>query len=159
MEAKLVFKPLQHFYVSGTYPNQHDLVCSQSDQSLGVAWCNGSPVETGVTGTGVGTGQANTMAIIGVQGEGLYAAKICDDYSDGVFSDWFLPSKDELSLMDINLFRKGLGFFNIMFPYWSSTEVNTTGAFTCWFNIEYGCGVIIPSDKSDTFHVRAVRAF
>ncbi len=148
------------FYVTGTYPNQHGLVCALSDQSLGVAWCNGSPVETGATGTAVGTGQANTTAIISVQGEGYYAAKFCDDYTDGSFSDWFLPSKDELSLMDINLFRKGLGSFNIMWPYWSSTEDNAMGTFTCWFNIDYGYGVIVPYEKSNTtIHLRAIRAF
>jgi hypothetical protein len=57
-------------------------------------------LNTGATGTAVGTGAANTKKIIAVQGRGYnYAALICANYRGGGFADWFLPSRDELYLL------------------------------------------------------------
>ena len=56
--------------------------------------------QIGATGTAVGTGAANTQKIIAVQGRTYnYAALVCANYSGGGYSDWFLPSKDELFLL------------------------------------------------------------
>lgn len=50
-----------------------------SDQSTGIAWSNIDSVLIGTTGTLVGTGSANTLAIIGQVGHTNSAAKLCDD--------------------------------------------------------------------------------
>ena len=52
-----------------------------SDQSGGMAWSNIINVEIGITaqGSAIGTGQANTLAIIGQVGHINSAAKVCDD--------------------------------------------------------------------------------
>lgn len=104
------------------------LVCAIIDQSSGIQWYNGLSLNTTAFGKVIGTGQANTTAIINAQGIGSYAAKLCDDLSLNGFSDWFLPSIDELKQMRINksiidatsVANSGAGIEATR--YWSSTE-------------------------------------
>jgi hypothetical protein len=104
------------------------LVCATIDQSSGIQWYNGSSLNTTAFGKVIGTGQANTTAIINAQGTGSYAAKLCDDLTLNGFSDWFLPSIDELKEMRINksiidatsVANSGTAIEATR--YWSSTE-------------------------------------
>ena len=88
-------------YVAG---ETHGLIAAVQDQSSGIRWYNGINVTTGATGTAIGTGSANTDAIINVQGptETSYAAGLARAYTGGGHIDWFLPSKDELNKMYLN---------------------------------------------------------
>ena len=52
-----------------------------SDQSVSQSWSNITSVAVTGTGTAIGTGQANTTAIIGQVGHTDSAAKLCDDLS------------------------------------------------------------------------------
>ena len=89
-----------------------------------VPWFNGKDgVETGAVGTSVGTGKANTEAILGTLGPGNYAASACAGYTGGGFSDWFLPSKDELALVRQALRTVNGELFSVAY-YWSSSEYN-----------------------------------
>ena len=65
------------FYVDGTSYYE----AASSDQSISQVWSNIDNVEIGVTaqGTAIGTGQANTTAIIGQIEHADSAAKLCDD--------------------------------------------------------------------------------
>jgi hypothetical protein len=96
------------------------LEAAPSNQSGGIHWYNGHYVNVS-TSTGIGTGRSNTDAIIEVQGSGNYAASICKNLTLGGFSDWFLPSRDELNLMYINLVKAGLGGFSGSY-FWSSSQ-------------------------------------
>lgn len=106
------------------------LVCAITDQSAGIQWYNGQSLNTAALGKAIGTGQANTTAIINAQGMGSYAAKLCDDLTLNGFSDWFLPSIDELKEMRINkaiidatsVANSGTAIEATR--YWSSTEYN-----------------------------------
>lgn len=49
----------------------------------------------------IGTGATNTQAIIAAGCS--VAAQVANDYTVGGFSDWFLPSKDELDAMRLNI--------------------------------------------------------
>jgi hypothetical protein len=135
------------------------LIAATSDhQSNGIQWHNGSNTTTGATGIAIGTGQSNTIAIITSQGAGSYAASLCDSYSVTLgavtYTDWFLPSKDELNQLYQNLKLNNFGGFANNY-YWSSTEFNN---YLAWrqgfFNGYQNYGV-----KYNTFRVRAVRAF
>jgi hypothetical protein len=110
------------FYLDGT--NKHGLIAALNDQtsSENIEWgCEG----TFVTGTSIafGTGQANTTAIVNSCPTNGIAARICDQLELNGFSDWFLPSKDELNLMYQNLHMQKLGDFS-NFLYWSSSQID-----------------------------------
>jgi hypothetical protein len=145
------------FYLDG---NGGGLIAALADQSSSIQWYNGSYVTTGATGTAVGTGSANTDAIITVQGatETSYAAGLARAYTGGGYTDWFLPSIDELNLMYSNIGQGSslgnIGNFSSHF-YWSSTEINVNSALRQGFSIgAQGNGVKFYED-----HVRAIRAF
>jgi hypothetical protein len=131
---------------------QHGLIVTTSDQSSGIQWYNGTWSTIGATGTAIGSGLSNTNSIIANQGAGSYAAKICRDYSGGVYTDWYLPSKDELNKVWINKNIIG-GFAN--FIYWSSTE---NDYFTASFQNFYS-GTQNNYWKNYGGYVRAIRAF
>ena len=82
------------------------MVCAIQDQSSSIQWIIGGNTQTtanGGTSASIGQGQTNTTAMMGQAGYTGGAAKVCNDYSitvNGItYSDWFLPSKDELNQM------------------------------------------------------------
>ena len=147
-------------YVAG---ETHGLIAAVQDQSSGIRWYNGSYVTTGATGTAIGAGSTNTDAIIAAQGatETSYAAGVARAYTGGGFTDWFLPSKDELNKMYLNratinttaASNSGSDFGNSF--YWSSTEYDFNYA---WFQ-KFGNGSQTYTNKFYPNYVRAVRAF
>ena len=144
-------------YVSG---ETHGLIAAVEDQSSGIQWYNGSYVTTGATATAIGTGSANTDAIISVQGDTQsdYAAGLARAYTGGGYTDWFLPSKDELNQMCINKSTleavSGFNAFTNTY-YWSSTEHDSDDALMQLFPIGHQTNY----SKGYTSTVRAVRAF
>ena len=76
-------------YVAG---ETHGFIAATADLSDGIQWYNGSYGRSGGAGKALGTGQANTTAIVSTFGDGSYAAKLCADYTNadtgtGVYSD------------------------------------------------------------------------
>lgn len=144
------------FYDKGSYsgtPSWRYLEAAPSDQSTGIQW-GGQFTETGATATAIGTGQANTTTIVGILGTGIsYAARTCDELVLGGYSDWFLPSKDELNKMYTELKLYGVGGFGD--TYYSSSEYNSMNA---WYQ-SFGSGNQNYVAKSTTYSVRAARAF
>jgi hypothetical protein len=130
------------------------LEAAPSDQSSSAEWgCHGTLI-SGADGTAVGTGEQNTLDIeAGCTTPGT-AADLCANLSLGGYTDWFLPSKDELNLMYENLKVAGVsGFAGDL--YWSSSESN---ADTAWGQ-SFSSGNQNPTLKYGAFRVRAVRAF
>ena len=152
------------FYLDAT--GCHGLVAAPVDQSAGAEWgCIGTSI--GGTSAAVGTGQANTTAIVnGCPTAGL-AARLCDDLVYGGYDDWFLPSKDELNLMWENLADSdgnnsnsgpsdpnNIGGFEVTF-YWSSSEFSVFFAWRQYF-VD---GDQVINSKDYVTRVRAIRAF
>lgn len=144
------------FYDKGSFSDGwRYLEAAPSDTHAGIQWHNGSSIDIKGTGTAIGSGKANTAAIIAAQGSSSYAAMVCRNLSMGGFSDWFLPSKDELNLIYQNLKKLNLGKFGAGW-YWSSSEDSYNIAWGQRFsdgvqnNFNY---------KNDRYAVRAVRAF
>ena len=82
------------------------------------------------------------------------AKQLCDNYNEGGFSDWRLPTKDELQLIYFLLHRRKVGGFANT-HYWSSTEEDDNYAFRKNFNN----GNTFYFSKGYDSNVRAVRAF
>jgi hypothetical protein len=103
-------------------------------------------------------GQANTTAIV-AQGDMSGAAYICDNYSSGGFTDWYLPAVWELNLcynaaFVVNTILGPTNGFQLD-EYWSSTEINDNVSWNQHFNNGYADTHV----KFDTYRVRAVRRF
>jgi hypothetical protein len=145
------------FYLDGSGGG---LIAAPTDQSAGAPWgCYGTLI-TGADGTAIGTGAQNTIDIEAGCTTPSTAADICSNLVLAGYTDWFLPSKDELNLMYLNIGQgnaMGLGnvggFANNF--YWSSTELAINYA---WY-YNFGNGSTNNSNKNATVYVRAVRAF
>ena len=137
---------------------QHGIIAATSDQTvplIGTKWDKGTYTITGATGTVIGTGFSNTNKIIASQGEPAtsYAAGLARSYIGGGYTDWYLPSKDELEKLSYNKEIIG-GFFN--FYYWSSSEFDESKA---WFQTFFS-GVQSTNVKGELRPlVRAIRSF
>ena len=81
------------------------------------------------------------------------AKTLCSEYRGGGYSDWYLPSKDELNLVYINLRRTGKISGNDWF--WSSSEDSYDNA---WLQ-RFSGGLQDYNGKIKAISVRAVRAF
>ena len=130
---------------------EHGLIASLTDLGTSV-WSNVTDVLVGTSKT---DGQANTIAIINQLGHISSAAKLCDDFISGGFSDWYLPSSFELNqcynaaTILSNVLGDANGFQSLY--YWSSTEYDE-GYPLCQYT-DYG------HMKSSIVGVRAIRKF
>jgi len=124
------------------------------------AWASSSYLLRAVPGTGtiIGTGKANTAAILAFDADAP-AARAIKNYRQGTGGkdDWFLPSKDELNELykQRNYLSISSGFF------WSSSQEEDALGFSVWRQDfkngnQYYTGV---NTKSNAYNVRAVRAF
>ena len=101
----------------------------------------------GGSGTAIGTGYTNTYTDVGDDAD-YPAFKVAIDATHGGYTDWFLPSKDELEALIVSG----------VYPsdhYWSSSEDNTTNA---WLQ-NTDSGTHISEEKDKTFAVRLIRSF
>ena len=148
------------FYVDET--GQHGLVASMGDLGDFEWGCYIEDVN-GADGTAIGTGYQNTMDIVSqecsTEDGGMAAAQAALDAEINGYSDWYLPSRDELTEM-YNTIGKGgsegnIGGFENTY-YWSSSEYD---------NFIYAWYVYFLNGNSDyfpkyyTYRVRVIRAF
>ena len=98
----------------------HGLEVCQNDLGSGV-WNDAVVTPPSSTSPYIGTGMMNTLTMI-AQGTVTGSARLCRNYNGGGFTDWFLPSKDELNLIYVNLTLNGIGGMGTLMPYWSSTQ-------------------------------------
>ena len=138
---------------------QHGLIAATADQNGGaaIAWSNIENTLVGTTGTAIGIGQANTTAIVGQDGCTSGAAWLCNYLTEGGYTDWFLPSMDELNKLYLNKVTIG-GFAEDEWwegGYWSSSEATADLARAQGF---YD-GTQFTGSKGGIRHIRAVRAF
>ncbi|MES2776910.1 MAG: hypothetical protein V4722_22225 [Bacteroidota bacterium] len=139
------------YYIDNT--SLHGLIAAETDQGgvNNTAWgCNGVFI-SGATGTAIGTGEANTAAIVTACATNGIAARLCADLVLNGQSDWYLPSRDEFA----NLCSSGLPLSNSI--YYTSSQFNATNAY--YFS-SAPC-ILFSGDRSKDFPmtVRAVRSF
>ena len=145
------------FYIDAS--GKHGLIAAPGDQGQ-APWGCPSTVISGADGSIIGTGCQNTIDIMNSCSTAGIAARLCGDLVLGGYSDWYLPSKDELNKLYINRVAIG-GFANDY--YWSSSQncndmyMDEIGLYAWWvlFNTgEQGWG-----DKNAPDYVRAARYF
>jgi len=151
------------FYVNENYESDgwKYMEAAPTDQDLGgiftKKWWSNTSNLIGGTGTGIGAGLANTSAIVnGSSPDSNSSVGLAYNYSLNGYMDWFLPSRDELSLMYTNLHLAGLGGFENT-GYWSSSEVDDTNAIRRTFSGVPNNPEAKP--KINTYRTRAVRRF
>ncbi|MEI6727513.1 MAG: DUF1566 domain-containing protein, partial [Actinomycetes bacterium] len=134
---------------------QHGFIAATADQSIRIVWSpERSFVSTGATATALGTGSANTALIIAAQGTATsYAALVARQYDGGGYTDWYLPSKDELNKLFLN--RAAIGGFLDKGTYWSSSHWD---APTIWVQ-EFANGAQNHQWRELPAALRAVRSF
>ncbi len=136
-------------YVAG---QTHGLISTTSNQSTGAQWgCSGTSIAG--TSTALGTGLANTTAIVNGCTSSISAAALCNNLSSGGYSDWYLPSRDELNKLYLN--KTSIGGFSTV-SYWCSTQSASTTAYSINFSSGTGTGF---STKTTLMYVRAIRKF
>lgn len=92
------------FYI--TEGGLHGYEVAPEDQKTIADWSNitsGFVNGSSALPTGIGSGASNTDLIIKQAGHTDSAAKICRDYRSSEEGDWFLPSKEELNKIWVNL--------------------------------------------------------
>jgi hypothetical protein len=143
----------------------HGLIAATSDQSRSIDWdiltddgvsYQGS--KRGAAGTELGTGFSNTDKIIASQGRIAtnYAAGLARAYNGGGYTDWYLPSKDELNKLFLN--RVAIGNFISNDLYWSSSEIQSHPYHSAWLQ-DFGNGGPLSTFKDYVVNVRAIRSF
>ena len=87
----------------------------------GYEYCSakGSPSIPGASGTAIGSGYANTTAMVAMCNQGD-AGELARGYTGGGMSDWSLPSVDELNALYYYPNRDAIGGFSAE-TYWSSS--------------------------------------
>jgi len=136
----------QIFYIDCT--GQHGLVVANPSSGLLPWGCYGTDINTT---SGVNTGQSNTNLIISNCATINNAAYFCDNLTLNGYSDWFLPSIDELMMIkNTNTPLPGV------FWCWSSTQVDSLNAY----GINIGPQAVSNyNPKNYSLTVIAVRAF
>lgn len=137
-------------YIAGEF---HGLIAAAFDLGGSSTWgCSGIPID-GADSITLGTGNQNTSDIVAGCGFSFSAARKCWDLVQNGYSDWFLPSKDELNKLYIN--RLAIGNFSSSAFYWSSSEYDDSQAWSQTFN----GGGQYPNYKSGNYNVRPIRTF
>ncbi len=129
---------------------QHGLIAATTDQSTSAAWgCSGTSISTS---TALGTGNQNTINIMAGCGTAGIAARLCGDLVLNGYSDWYLPSEEELGKLRDN--RTAIGNLNEIY-YWSSTQYSSSHAV----RIRISSGDFSNHGKTSGYGVRAIRTF
>jgi hypothetical protein len=153
-----ILQPGDPGYIAG---EQHGLVVTSSDLSNStVLGCDGITI-TGANGINLGTGQQNSIDFLS-QCSGVGGAfDLCSNYSNGGYSDWYLPSLGELDKIHANRSLIGGTFGD---NYWSSTNPSAIiGNFsTIWMVRNFVGGApdyVTQFRLSDVMSTRAIRYF
>ncbi len=142
------------FYIDET--GEHGLVAAIEDLGSFEWGCFGNSI-SGADGQAIGTGYQNTLDIVSGCSETPIAASEAIAYESEGYSDWYLPSKDELVEMYNTIGNGGpegdIGGFSSGW-YWCSTEYADNYAWSGDFG-----GNTTNYHKDYTFTVRVIRAF
>jgi hypothetical protein len=120
-----------------------------------MAWSGNTSARVEGTSSAIGAGANNTALMIAQSSTANRAGTASAAYRGGGFSDWFLPSEDELEKMwDYRNFLASYEFSEA--DYWSSRQAFSDGSARAR---SFPGGIETNSTKSRSFRVRPARAF
>lgn len=142
---------------------EHGLIVGFTDQAISKPWSNVNSSSVGLSSQSSWDGLTNSRSIASQSGHTSSCAKLCLDLVSAKYTDWYLPSIDELNILACNRFLINKALSSIggatLMPnsasYWSSTELDDKNAIC--FN--FLSGTAQGEDKSSACSVRAIRAF
>lgn len=132
--------------------NGSGMVAAPYDQSTNCYWGCAGTLITGADGDAYGDGFQNTTDILMQCTTIGIAAELCGNLTLGGYSDWHLPSKEELN--QVYLHKEAIGGFLPMY-YWTSTEFDSMSAWKQYFVNGYQTNY----HKETNYKLRAVRYF
>jgi hypothetical protein len=119
-----------------------------------IYWWSDVFTEIGTTGTAIGTGYSNTLAMnTQSSSSGIAGTRSQDFRGPNNLTDWFLPSRDELNEMYLS--RDIIGDLTSNY-YWSSSEFNAA------VGMDHGLGdgnQTLDYKNENYVYVRPIRAF
>lgn len=136
----------------------HGIIAAPSNQSNGAPW--GCCCTYYGTSNYIGTGNQNTQLIVSRCNTPGIGARICNDLVLNGYSDWYLPSYEELLRMLIN--KNAIGNMvtdGVADAYMCSTEDNAINVPTINFACDYPTICQGQAGKGALIRVRAVRSF
>lgn len=141
--------------------DEHGLIVSLVNQSNSSVFSNID--NTLANADSYWDGQSNTNAYKNQIGAASGAWKLCDDYSYGGFTDWYLPSIAEFTQLQKNGYDVEKALSNIPASdslttasyYWTSTESANDSVYTYYFYF----GTATATYKTNAEAVRAIRQF
>ena len=153
------------FYIDSS--NEHGLIAAPMDQSEGAPWGCEEATERIAFKRDIGFGNENTNAILaGCTNENI-AARICADLELNGYDDWFLPTTNELRLVEY--YKNTIGGFtqDETGIYSTSNEINGTssnGNTVRIYAVYFGINPLTPDrgvgiEKDTPLRVRAIRKF
>ena len=132
---------------------KHGIVTSTMDRSKRIQRQNETSTGTKTVKNEIDAGKFNTKRISAIKGTEDDDVQIYSSYQDSYYSDWYLPSKYELSLLYLN--RAVLGGYTNFAKGWSSTEASRVNA---WFK-SFATGASFSNGKDDVEYIRVHRRF
>jgi hypothetical protein len=137
------------FYVDES--GEHGLIVAEEDASSEAKWGCSETLLPGASGVELGTGQANTSAIVAACSDTAFAAQIADNFVLDGFDDWYLPSKEEFVLIvKANILPKVFKY------YWTSSQANAGYA---WQGSLDNATSIMENYKNNNKRVMVIRKF
>lgn len=140
------------FYIDQT--GKHGLISADFYLTpSGLPWGCGGENITGADNTAVGSGLANTLDIVASCGTGT-AAFACNELDTLGYSDWYLPSMEEMRGLSESLGKIGQANFTGAYHI-TSSEIDQNNIWTV-----YGPNsAVVQIDKSTLGYVRPIRSF
>jgi hypothetical protein len=145
------------FYDKGAYSDGWRYLEAAPPETEFFAWWGPDSTMISDSSRDIGLGKRNTLILVNqfrLMGYAQTAAQLCADIYVNGYTDWFLPSMEELTLMYINLKRSGFGNFTDS-HYWSSWEWNYDAAA----GLNFYDGNEHVFYKGNSCRVRAIRVF